>query len=198
MNQVVYTFSHLKYTPPDPLTHKAIGLSQSFYNELASALLKSCGTLLFFRIDQLDSLSTNLERSTQEKMVLRVLDAIRSRIRSSDVSCRYYHDNIVVILNNTGIDNAHLVAERLRETIARLVFWVEKKRYTLTVSVGYTAIRKEDSQDAVLARADVWLSEKQRSPSMPGCIPGNQITNLSIHPALPSHDDTSFQRLMAL
>jgi diguanylate cyclase (GGDEF)-like protein/putative nucleotidyltransferase with HDIG domain len=58
---------------------------------------------------------------------------IKSSIRNVDQAFRYGGDEFVVILPETARDNAHVVAERIREHIAREM---EKKAITVTCSIG--------------------------------------------------------------
>ena len=134
-------------------------LTPEFRRELSNALIKHDGAMLFFSIDQFHELTASFGADASDQIVNRVLEAIRNRIRSSDASCRY-HNNIVVMLSNTSVKSAHQVADRMRETMANLTFWLGREQHKITVSIGYTGVNKEDNRDSILARADLWLSDQ--------------------------------------
>lgn len=134
-------------------------LTPEFNRELSNALIKHDGAMLFLSIDRYPELSTNLGAQASNRILNRVLESIQDQIRTSDASCRY-HNNIVVMLANTNIQSAHRVADRMRENMANMTFWLDKEQHRITVSIGYTGVNKEDDRDSIMARADLWLSDQ--------------------------------------
>ncbi len=77
-------------------------------------------------------------------------------IRPTDLSARYGGEEFVVLLAGVGIDLAWIVAERLRRAIEseRIVIEDGTRLPSVTVSLGIAEVKKEDSADSVLRRAD--------------------------------------------
>jgi len=88
---------------------------------------------------------------------------IRSKIRGSDIACRYGGEEFTVILPSTGIKVAIHVAERIREAFARLTFEPEPGHMAVsTVSLGVAELRPEELSRELLHRADMAMFEAKR------------------------------------
>lgn len=76
-------------------------------------------------------------------------------LRQNDVLGRMGGEEFCVILPETEIKGALVVAERFRQTIADLKVSVDGQIISFSVSIGITSLRKDDTNiDAVLRRAD--------------------------------------------
>ncbi len=79
---------------------------------------------------------------------------IQASLRESDVLARYGGEEFCVILPETDLDAATLAAERLRAAVSSSPVLSLDRSASLTVSAGVAAMRKGDSAEALLARAD--------------------------------------------
>ena len=76
-------------------------------------------------------------------------------LRESDVLGRIGGEEFSIILPETDLAGALIVAERFRQTIAELKVYVEEQIVHFTVSIGVTNLRQNDTGiEAVLRRAD--------------------------------------------
>ena len=85
---------------------------------------------------------------------------IRKSIRGIDLACRYGGEEFVIVMPETDLHVAGMVAERLRRSIAGEPFSVNKgaKRIEVTISIGISTLeRKGESIADVLKRADTAL-----------------------------------------
>jgi diguanylate cyclase (GGDEF)-like protein/putative nucleotidyltransferase with HDIG domain len=90
-------------------------------------------------------------------------------IRDSDILCRYGGEEFAVILPNTPLEGAYSVAEKLRRTIANLVFWQGDLSTKLTITVGISTIAEErtETKEDLIKHADESLYEgKHRGRNM--------------------------------
>jgi two-component system cell cycle response regulator len=90
--------------------------------------------------------------------VLRVF-AVRlaSNVRAMDLPCRYGGEEFIVIMPDTGLDDAHRIAERIRKHVAGTPFKVGEGRdlIDVTISIGVAAtLGANDTAQALLKRAD--------------------------------------------
>jgi two-component system, cell cycle response regulator len=82
---------------------------------------------------------------------------IRKSIRGIDLACRYGGEEFVIVMPETDLHVAGMVAERLRRSIAGEKFAVNKgtKRVDVTISIGLSTLdRKGEAVADVLKRAD--------------------------------------------
>lgn len=93
----------------------------------------------------------------------------KDSVRDSDIVCRYGGEEFAIILPNTSLEGAYSVAEKLRRTIANLVFWQGDLSTKLTVTIGISTIAEEriDTKEDLLKHADEALYEgKHRERNM--------------------------------
>jgi two-component system cell cycle response regulator len=90
---------------------------------------------------------------------------IRKCIRGIDLACRYGGEEFVIVMPETDLNVAGMVAERLRRAIAADPFAVEKgtKRIDVTISIGIATLdNKGEPISDVMKRADQALYRAKR------------------------------------
>ncbi len=100
-------------------------------------------------------------------MLRGVANAIRERIRSTDVAARFGGDEFVVLLVNADPDGVERVAEDVRRRIEDLALPVPDRGFGVTVSIGIAyhsgARQTVLTSDDLLAEADaaVYIAKAQ-------------------------------------
>lgn len=100
-----------------------------------------------------------------------IAQRIESQVRASDIAARYGGEEFVVILPNTDVAHASLLAERIRRAVAaEPVPLSDGGAANITVSIGIAEIAPQDSEqdlktlgDSLIARADVALYSAKSS-----------------------------------
>jgi two-component system, cell cycle response regulator len=90
---------------------------------------------------------------------------IKRSIRGIDLACRYGGEEFVLVMPETDMAVAAMVAERLRRRIAAEPFAIQQgsRVVPVTISIGIAALRdKDDSAASVLKRADQALYRAKR------------------------------------
>jgi two-component system, cell cycle response regulator len=89
---------------------------------------------------------------------------LRKSIRGIDLACRYGGEEFVVVMPETDMAVATMVAERLRRRIASEPFPIQKGTRTVdvTISIGIAALGPDDDAAAVIKRADQALYRAKR------------------------------------
>jgi two-component system, cell cycle response regulator len=89
---------------------------------------------------------------------------IRKSIRGIDLACRYGGEEFVVIMPETDLAVATLVAERLRRRIATEPFLIQHgaRRVEVTISIGIAGLSGADDAANVIKRADQALYRAKR------------------------------------
>lgn len=99
--------------------------------------------------------------------VLRAFAArIRTHTRGVDIVARYGGEEVVIILPDAETEEAHLIAERIRERVEAMPFAIQRdsRSVSVTVSIGVAWRRREDTGPAdMLKRADLALYQAKRS-----------------------------------
>ena len=76
-----------------------------------------------------------------------------------DTDCTYHAyrfggEEFVILLNNTPIEGAALVGERIRHNIEKMSTTFEDKSLSVTVSVGVSSLKNDDTMPSLFSRAD--------------------------------------------
>jgi two-component system cell cycle response regulator len=90
---------------------------------------------------------------------------IRKSIRNIDLACRYGGEEFVIVMPETDMAVASMVAERIRRRIATEAFPIQQasKSLEVTISIGLAALNgAEDNAAAMLKRADTALYRAKR------------------------------------
>ena len=90
---------------------------------------------------------------------------IKRSIRGIDLACRYGGEEFVIVMPETDMAVAAMVAERLRRRIAAEPFAIQNGARSLqvTISIGIAALRgKDDNAAALVKRADQALYRAKR------------------------------------
>ena len=90
---------------------------------------------------------------------------IRKSIRNIDLACRYGGEEFVLVMPETDMAVATMVAERLRRRIATEPFSIQQGACSLevTISIGIAALgAPTDTAAAILKRADEALYRAKR------------------------------------
>ena len=97
--------------------------------------------------------------------VLREFSArLKRNIRGVDLACRFGGEEFVVLMPDTDMKQAEMVAERVRQAIAERSFDIGLPRpLSLTVSVGVSLNESDaDTPETIIKRADVALYRAKR------------------------------------
>jgi two-component system, cell cycle response regulator len=122
-------------------------------------------TALVLDIDYFKSINDSHGHDAGDDVLREFALRIKRSIRGIDLACRYGGEEFVVIMPETDIAVAAMVAERLRRRIAADPFAIQQGARTIpvTISIGVAAIRgKEDNAASILKRADQALYQAKR------------------------------------
>src|SRR5258706_74796 len=83
--------------------------------------------------------------------------ALKAALRSADVACRYGVEELCILLPQTSLSEAGVIAERMRQRVAEreYPFGKSQPQGNVTVSIGISTLGKYiDTGDKVIAAAD--------------------------------------------
>ena len=108
-------------------------------------------SLIEVGVDRLESIRELLGDETAEAAIERVVRAVKATVRASDVVVRLEGGRIAVLLPNAEVENARMVAQAIRTSIARAGA-ATTTMPSLTVSIGL-ATYPDHAHDATTLRA---------------------------------------------
>lgn len=147
----------------DPLT--GLYNRRGFYSFIQPIFQQSlrnqqkCG-LLVIDIDHFKKINDNFGHSVGDEVLRSIASAIKKVASQSSVTCRWGGEEFVVLLQDTSLDRAHWVAEKIHLAIAKNQH--STKSLTVTVSIGLTVSSPDVQVDDIMKNADMALYEAKK------------------------------------
>lgn len=92
-----------------------------------------------------------------------VTKCIKENLRSSDVIFRVGGEEFVILLSDTDLAGAELVAERIRNTLEFHTLAYDRATIKITANLGVCTLRAGDTVDTFIQRADDAMCKAKRS-----------------------------------
>ncbi|MFS8045939.1 GGDEF domain-containing protein [Rhizobium sp. BR 314] len=93
-------------------------------------------SIIMLDIDHFKKINDNWGHTFGDTVLARVADVIRRTVRKTDIAARYGGEEIVVLLPNTDMRAAGIVAEKIRNDIEATVLMFGQETVHVTASIG--------------------------------------------------------------
>ncbi|MGI9382214.1 MAG: GGDEF domain-containing protein [Methyloligellaceae bacterium] len=121
--------------------------------------------LLLIDIDHFKKFNDTFGHQTGDAVLRIVAHTIRTSVKGQDLAARYGGEEFAVILPNTALKDATVVAEQIRKAVSAKQLVRKSSGESLgrlTVSIGVSAYRTSESPHALINRADTYLYSAKR------------------------------------
>jgi diguanylate cyclase len=119
--------------------------------------------LLLMDVDNFKNINDTFGHIAGDKCLMEIAKGIRRCLRKADFLARYGGDEIVAILPGAGVEDSKNVADKIRKSIERTVFWNNEVRFSITISAGVTTVNADDQEPGDLfSRVDFALYETKK------------------------------------
>ena len=127
-----------------------------------------CAALL--DIDNFKKLNDSLGHDAGDGALVHLATVCRNTLRPQDTVARYGGEEFIILLPDTGIDDAVGALTRLQRELTRQIFLHEHHKTLITFSAGVTQVGPGESQAEVLKRADEAMYEAKRTGKNRVCV----------------------------
>ena len=128
---------------------------------------KGTFAVLFLDIDYFKAVNDTCGHLVGSQILVEISEIIKDQIRTSDFAFRYGGDEFVVLLPQTDVDKAQVVAERIREAVEANGFSIEgvPAEIKLTVSIGLSGFPQHatTSEEIIQLADDAMYLAKNKS-----------------------------------
>lgn len=111
-------------------------------------------SLIVLDIDRFKNINDTFGHATGDTVIKTLAERLCACVRSSDILFRYGGEEFVVVLSNTGIQGAALLAERVRKNVEKAQCRNDHDVFGITVSLGVATLGEGEAEKALFARAD--------------------------------------------
>ena len=112
-------------------------------------------SLIIIDIDFFKKINDTHGHLAGDKILKQVANITKAAIRTNDILARFGGEEFILLLPNANLEQAYLIAERIRKNI--------EKETNITVSLGITTLKEIDSIENLIDRADkaLYLAKQQ-------------------------------------
>lgn len=118
-------------------------------------------SFLLIDLDFFKKINDNYGHQTGDKVLIKIAKLFKKEARASDFIARYGGEEFLIGLSNTKLEDAFILAERIRNSAKKIK--IDNCNINLTLSIGCTSIKKEDNYFAILKRVDKLLYEAKET-----------------------------------
>ena len=112
--------------------------------------------LLYLDLDQFKVINDTCGHQAGDQLLRQLAVVLREKVRSNDTLARLGGDEFGLLLESCPLEQAHQIAEGIREAVANFRFIWQDKTFSVGVSIGMTPITSDArGVDEVLSAADV-------------------------------------------
>jgi diguanylate cyclase len=126
-------------------------------NKLQELLLDDVHSSLMIDIDHFKSINDNFGHVIGDRVLQRVAGVIKQHVSSEDIAVRFGGEEFLVVMVNKAINEASLVAEKIRRTIGEMKLVQRQSKVNLppiSVSIGIAQVEQDPTWTDLFKRAD--------------------------------------------
>jgi len=165
----------------DPLTGvgNRAALDQALEREIRLARRNGTPlTLLILDVDRFKRVNDTYGHDAGDCVLRTLAHCITTCVRTTDLVARFGGEELAVLLNNTDVQGAYLLAERIRIAVEATQIRYNNKAIQITVSIGVSDLQPEDDSRSLFCRADAALycaKETGRNRVRYGAVSGEPV-----------------------
>ncbi len=120
-------------------------------------------SLVLFDFDNFKTINDTYGHAGGDTVLKDGIALAKSTVRAVDTVVRWGGEEFLVILKNASLEEASVVAEKIRLQIANHTFKLEAETLTVTLSLGVAQLENNESISKLLQRADTALYEAKNN-----------------------------------
>jgi len=149
----------------DPLTGalNRKGFEEMLEREMARQVRRSSLlSISLLDVDNFKALNDTYGHATGDDALRHLAMVIRENLRPQDSCARYGGEEFLVLLPDTGHEDAAIVMRRLQRELTKRFFLHENQKLLITFSAGVTEIKDGEEPDKAIERADKAMYNAKR------------------------------------
>lgn len=111
-------------------------------------------SLIFMDIDDFKSINDEFGHEAGDKVLIQTANILKESIRKTDIIARWGGEEFVIAFIDTDIDEAHLIAHKIKEALMNDQEIKKSINKNITASFGLTVCNEYDTVDSAISRAD--------------------------------------------
>ncbi|MGB5793078.1 diguanylate cyclase [Poseidonibacter sp.] len=109
-------------------------------------------SLILFDIDDFKKVNDNYGHQVGDEVLVEISKRVLSGVREHDTVVRWGGEEFIILLPETNIDGAVMVAEKIRLLISEIP--ISSENLNITASFGISKMNEDDTKDSFILRTD--------------------------------------------
>lgn len=110
--------------------------------------------LMMIDVDHFKKVNDTYGHKAGDKALVLIADQLNNNLRESDFLARFGGEEFIVLMPETDLQAATVVADKLCEAVERCQFHYQNSQVDITISGGLAQLRKDDTVENLFQRAD--------------------------------------------
>ena len=129
-------------------------------------------SLVMADIDHFKKVNDTFGHTEGDRVLFEIANLLKASVRKKDTVARYGGEEFILILPETGLGEASMIAERIRKLVESTLFEIANARINLTVSMGISNFpsNRAKSKEELVKMADEALYDAKRGGRNKVCI----------------------------
>ena len=119
--------------------------------------------LLFMDIDHFKQFNDAYGHDLGDQVLKSVSNTFTNNARSFDLYGRWGGEEFIAIIRNITEEDLKKIGNRIRRLVAETYVKYEQKELHVTLSIGATLVRKNDTEQSLIKRADELLYQSKKN-----------------------------------
>ena len=154
----------MAYTDPLTKTQNRASFNDSVLREIKRSQRGEQNlSLIFVDIDHFKSINDNFGHECGDMALASVAGWIKDSLRGSDTVFRYGGEEFVILLPDTKLNEANIIAERVRSGIEAHTLAYGMNVVNITASLGVSSLQANESMGSFINRADTAMYKAKNS-----------------------------------
>lgn len=119
--------------------------------------------VIMLDIDNFKSINDRFGHIAGDKILIFITKLLKMALRDGDKIYRFGGEEFFILLNRTDLDGAQLVSNRLLSLCRQNKPLFQNEQISVTISLGLTQMRPDDTLDTLIYRADTALYRAKNS-----------------------------------
>ncbi len=127
-------------------------------------------SLIILDIDNFKRINDNYGHPAGDKVIKATADLTQACVRATDMLFRYGGEEFVILLSNTDLVGANLLANRIRQNISSTNIELDDNTINISASLGVAELRSNEMNATFFSRADKALYQAKNSGKNRVCL----------------------------
>ncbi|HYA92867.1 MAG TPA: sensor domain-containing diguanylate cyclase [Thermodesulfobacteriota bacterium] len=129
-------------------------------------------SLVMVDIDHFKKVNDTFGHTEGDEILCKISSLLKNSVRRKDTVARYGGEEFMLILPEAGLEQSFVIAERIRQSVEKTLFEVERAQVNLTLSMGISNFpsHRVKSKEELIKMADQALYDAKRGGRNRVCI----------------------------